>query len=133
VPRHKKLFFWTDFQKIIHKKITRANPDLVLIYSKDIPYEVLEDISTFFKTAIFYPDVIKKILKHLNLWNVKPKPRPTSNGPPIDVFPAYGEQPGPITDDYIRDPGYTLQRPIFKNHTRAVRLPVPKIPTFQPV
>jgi len=57
VPRHKKLFFWTDFQKIIHKKITRANPDLVLIYSKDIPYKALEDISTFFKTAIFYPDV----------------------------------------------------------------------------
>jgi hypothetical protein len=57
VPRHKKLFFWTDFQEIIHKKIIKANPDLVLIYSKDIPYKVLEDISTFCKTAIFYPDV----------------------------------------------------------------------------
>jgi len=57
VPRHKKLFFWTDFQKIIHKKVTRANPDLVLIYSKDIPYIVLEDIRKFCITAIFYPDV----------------------------------------------------------------------------
>ena len=57
VPRHKKLFFWTDFQKIIQKKITRANPDLVLIYSKDIPYKVLEDIRRFCITAIFYPDV----------------------------------------------------------------------------
>jgi spore maturation protein CgeB len=57
VPRHKKLFFWTDFQKIIQKKITRANPDLVLIYSKDIPYKVLKDISKFCITAIFYPDV----------------------------------------------------------------------------
>jgi len=55
--RHKKLFFWTDFQKIIHKKIIKANPDLVLIYSKDIPYKVIEDTSTFYKTAIFYPDV----------------------------------------------------------------------------
>ncbi len=57
VPRHKKLFFWTDFQIIIHKKVTRANPDLVLIYSKDIPYKVLEDIRKFCITAIFYPDV----------------------------------------------------------------------------
>ena len=34
------------------------------------------------------------LLKYLNLWNVKPKPRPTANGSPIDVFPAYDEQPG---------------------------------------
>jgi spore maturation protein CgeB len=57
VPRYKKLYFWTNFQKIIHKKIIGANPALVLIYSKDIPYTVLEDISTCCKTAIFYPDV----------------------------------------------------------------------------
>ena len=57
VPRHKKLYFWTNFEKIIHKKILRANPDLVLIYSKDIPYTVLEDIRKFCITAIFYPDV----------------------------------------------------------------------------
>jgi hypothetical protein len=48
---------------------------------------------------------IKKILKHLDLWDVKRKPRPMANvyppleGPPIDVFPAYDEQPGPSTDD----------------------------------
>lgn len=57
VPRHKKVFFWTDYQKIIHKKILRANPDLVLIYSKDIPYQVLKKIRELYKTAIFYPDV----------------------------------------------------------------------------
>jgi hypothetical protein len=28
---------------------------------------------------------------------------------------------------------FTLQRPIFKNHTRAVRLPIRKIQTFQSV
>ena len=28
------------------------------------------------------PDVIKKILKHLDLWNVKPKPRSLANAPP---------------------------------------------------
>lgn len=56
VPRHKKLYFWTDFQKIIHKKITRADPDLVLIYSKDIPYQILQGIRKIYTTAIFYPD-----------------------------------------------------------------------------
>ena len=57
VPRYKKLFFWTDFKKAIHKKVNRVNPDLVLIYSKDIPYSVLSKIRTVYKTAIFYPDV----------------------------------------------------------------------------
>ena len=33
-------------------------------------------------------DVIKKILKHLDLWDVKRKPRPTANAPPVDVFPV---------------------------------------------
>ena len=45
------------------------------------------------------PDVMKKILKHLGLWDVKRKPRPVANAPPIDVFPAYDEQPGPSADD----------------------------------
>ena len=37
---------------------------------------------------------------------MKRKPRLTVNAPPIDVFPAYDEQPGPNTDDYISDPDY---------------------------
>jgi hypothetical protein len=50
------------------------------------------------------PDVMKKILKHLGLWEVKRKlPRTVANAPPIDVFPAYDEQPGPSSDDYIKE------------------------------
>ena len=41
------------------------------------------------------PDVIKKI-KHLGRWDMKQKPRPTANAPPIDVFPVYDEQPGTV-------------------------------------
>ena len=52
------------------------------------------------------PDVIKKILNHLGLWDVKRKPRPTANAPPIDVFASYYEQPGPGADDYNKDPDY---------------------------
>ena len=57
LPRYKKLFFWTDYRKIIRSKILKYKPNLVLIYSKDIPYSVLSDISSRYKTAIFYPDV----------------------------------------------------------------------------
>jgi hypothetical protein len=55
------------------------------------------------------PDVIKKILSHLGLWNVKRKPRPLANAPPIDVFPAYDDLPGPCADDYIIDPEYPAE------------------------
>ena len=53
--------------------------------------------------------VLKIILKHLGLWDVKRKPRPVANAPPIDIFPAYDEQPGPSADDYIRDPAYPAE------------------------
>ena len=51
--------------------------------------------------------VIKKILKHLDLWHVGRQQRPVANAPPLDIFPAHEEQPGPGVDDYIRDPEYT--------------------------
>ena len=53
--------------------------------------------------------VIKKILNHLDLWVIKRKPQHVDNAPPIDVFPAYDEQPTPSTDDYIRDPDYPVE------------------------
>jgi hypothetical protein len=53
--------------------------------------------------------LMKKILKHLGLWDVKRKPRPVANAPPIDVFHAYDQQAGPSSDDYIRDPEYPAE------------------------
>ena len=68
LPRYKKYFFWTDYRKAIRRKILKQNPDLVLIYSKDIPYSVLEEIRTHCQTAIFYPDPDgtrdKKLIRH---------------------------------------------------------------------
>jgi hypothetical protein len=61
-------------------------------------------------------DVIRKILTHLNLWDVKRKPPPRA--PPIDDFPTYlpvrrtqtgDAHPGPNADDYIRDPDYPAE------------------------
>jgi len=56
LPRSKKYYFWTDYRRVILRKILKQTPDLVLIYSKDIPYPVLEEISPNYQTAIFFPD-----------------------------------------------------------------------------
>ena len=56
LPRIKKYYFWADHRRIILNKILRHDPDLVLIYSKDIPYSVLEKIKPHYRTAIFFPD-----------------------------------------------------------------------------
>ena len=56
LPRVKKYFFWTDYRRAILRKILKQHPDLVLIYSKDIPQLVLEEIRSKYNTAIFYPD-----------------------------------------------------------------------------
>jgi hypothetical protein len=47
--------------------------------------------------------IIKKILKHLNLWDVKRKPPPCANGPPAEAFIIYDESSAPSADDYIID------------------------------
>ena len=60
-------------------------------------------------TTVVSKIILKKILKHLGLWDVKRKPRPVANAPSIDVFHAYDQQPGPSADDYIRDPDYPAE------------------------
>jgi hypothetical protein len=61
-------------------------------------------------------DVIKKILKHLGLWDIKQKPSPRANAPPIDVFSAYDQPPAPTADEYLTDPacrGEAWRRPNY--------------------
>ena len=54
-------------------------------------------------------EVIRKILKHLALWDVKRKLPPRAHAPPIEGFPIYEEPPAPSVDDYIRDPDYPAE------------------------
>ena len=61
VPRYRKKYFWTDHRKRIYRRITDFDPDLVLIYSSDIPLAVLEKIRSRRLTAIFYPDVYEPL------------------------------------------------------------------------
>ena len=48
-------------------------------------------------------EIIKKILKHLDLWDVKRKPPPRSNDPPLEAIIIYDESSAPSADDYLID------------------------------
>jgi len=54
--------------------------------------------------------LVKKILKHLDLSDVKRKPPPCANGPPPEAFIIYDESSSPSVDDYIIDPDRTTLR-----------------------
>jgi hypothetical protein len=43
--------------------------------------------------------LVKKILKHLDLWDVKRKPLPRANSPPTESFIIYDESSLPSADD----------------------------------
>jgi hypothetical protein len=48
-------------------------------------------------------EIIKKILKHLDLWDVRPKLPPRANDPPTEAIIIYDEFTSPSADDYIID------------------------------
>jgi len=54
------------------------------------------------------PDVIKKILKHLNLWDPKRPERPVSHAPPLIETPTYDDHVAPSTEGYVSDPVYPM-------------------------
>ncbi|HIJ54570.1 MAG TPA: hypothetical protein HPQ03_00450 [Deltaproteobacteria bacterium] len=55
-------------------------------------------------------EVIKKILKHLTLWNIKRKPPPKATftrlwrAPPYDELPSFDDALQPRSEEYVRDP-----------------------------
>ena len=60
--------------------------------------------------------IVKKILQHLDLWDVKRKPPPRSNDPPTESFIIYDETSSPGADD----PASLL----ILRRTGAISLPV---------
>ena len=50
------------------------------------------------------PDVIKKILKHLDLWHVKRKPKTLAHAPPVNTLSLFDNSPGPSADDLLVNP-----------------------------
>ncbi len=53
--------------------------------------------------------LVKKILKHLDLWNVKRKPPARANGPPTEAFIIYDQSSSPSADDYLLDADYPIE------------------------
>jgi hypothetical protein len=53
--------------------------------------------------------LVKRILKHLDLWDVKRKPSPCANGPPPETFIIYDESLSPSADDYLIDANYPME------------------------
>ena len=54
-------------------------------------------------------EIIKKILKHLDLWDVKRKPPPCANGPAPEAFIIYDHSSAPSADDYLIDADYPME------------------------
>ena len=54
--------------------------------------------------------VIKKILKHLGLWEVKARPPPKTKAPPLTVHTDYSDSQVPPSEDYLCcDPDYPIE------------------------
>jgi hypothetical protein len=51
-----------------------------------------------------HEDVIKKIFKHLGLWEVNRKPSARANGPPL-ILDSY---PTPFVDDHVIDADFAI-------------------------
>ena len=51
-------------------------------------------------------EVIRKILVHLGLWEIKTRPRPVAHGPPDLTYEPFNDSPAPTADDYLTDPLY---------------------------
>ena len=53
--------------------------------------------------------IIKKVLKHLDLRDIRPKPPPCANGPPTEAFIIYNESSSSSADDYIINVDYPIE------------------------
>jgi hypothetical protein len=51
-------------------------------------------------------EVIRKILTHLGLWQIKARPRPVAHAPPDLTYESFNDWPAPSAEDYLTDPQY---------------------------
>jgi hypothetical protein len=71
-------------------------------------------------------EIIKKILKHLGLWEVKRKPPPCANGPPPEAFIIYDQSSAPSVDDYLIDADYPIDVSRCSSKNEDGNLPLKK-------
>ena len=55
-------------------------------------------------------EIIKKILQHLDLWEVRQRPPPRANAPPLEIHIDYADSQIPsYEDDLYCDPDYPIE------------------------
>jgi len=54
-------------------------------------------------------EVIRKILTHLGLWQIKARPRPVAHASPELAAAPFDDWPAPSADDYLTDPLYPYE------------------------
>ena len=54
-------------------------------------------------------EIIEKILKHLDLWEVGRKPPTRAHSPPTESFIIYDESSSPCADDCIINADYPIE------------------------
>jgi hypothetical protein len=53
--------------------------------------------------------LIRKILTHLGLWQIKARPRPVAHAPPQLAAAPFDDWPAPSAEDYLTDPLYPFE------------------------
>ena len=57
------------------------------------------------------PEIVKKILKHLGLWEVKARPPPKTNAPSSNINIDYSDSQIPPSEEHLfHDPEYPISR-----------------------
>jgi hypothetical protein len=70
--------------------------------------------------------LVKKILEHLDLWDVKRKPSPRANSPSAESFIIYDESSSPSADDYLIDADYPIDLSRRSSKNEDGNLPLKK-------
>ncbi len=73
--------------------------------------ELADERKMKFRIGVNSGDVIKKILKHLGLWDIKARPPPKrANAPPPDIHAEYSHSQVPLCEDHLYyDPDYPIE------------------------
>jgi len=80
-----------------------------LVFEKVINTRWIPGAETFVKKHFRNIPLVKKILTHPDLWDVKHRPPPRANSPPTESFILYDESSSPGADDYIIDADYPVE------------------------
>jgi hypothetical protein len=54
-------------------------------------------------------EVIRKILTHLGLWQIRARPRPVAHAPQALAYEPFNDWPAPGAEDYLTDPLYPYE------------------------